>query len=98
MNAISIPSIITRCARKKMDLNESSFAATKPIIVGGNGCPAARKNFVNMVINPLDSTRISRHAGITPVSRNEFAAPPMIAKAYATYMFGEDTIPAKYTA
>ena len=54
--------------------------------------------FVNIFATSPDPTKISRHDGVTHVSKREFAAPPNSTNAYAIAMFGATTVPTKYAA
>ena len=56
------------------------------------------QNFVSMVAREDLGSRISTQAGMTPVSRKEFAIPPRIAAAYATHIFADIATPMKKIA
>ena len=75
------------------------FAPTiAPIINGINSCEQEIENLVSIVAILDLGARISTHAGITPVSRKEFAIPPRIAAIYATVIFGDMASPKKKIA
>ena len=69
-----------------------------PIINGINSCEQEIENLVSIVAILDLGARISTQAGITPVSRNEFAIPPNTAAMYATVIFGDIARPKKKIA
>ena len=75
--------------------NERFAATIAPIIKGSNSCAHDIENFVSIVAILDLGSKISTQAGITPVSRNEFAIPPKIAAIYATVIFGDIANPRK---
>ncbi|MCU6349899.1 hypothetical protein, partial [Enterobacter quasiroggenkampii] len=67
----------------KITLNDIEFAATNPIIKGSKNCAKAIVNLVNIFAIVPKLANISIQEGVTQVSKNEFAAPPIIANIYA---------------
>ena len=81
-NAINKPSIaIATAATINIVLNGNALAATNPIPNGNANCAIAIENLVNIFATEPFSGNISMQDGVTQVSKNELATPPIIANA-----------------
>ena len=81
-NAINKPSIaIATAATINIVLNGNALEATNPIPNGNANCAIDIENLVNIFATEPFSGNISIQDGVTQVSKNELAIPPIIANA-----------------